>query len=230
MSRKRKLLDRHFRSLTKRVVLLFVLLWATMLMSGCNIIAWGAQAFRDDDKPIPVEAVYTDLADKRVAVMVAADDQTLYRFPRSTYRVGEVVSRGIQTNVPGVAVTLPREIEAFQQRNPAWITVRPSRLMDQLGVDRLVIIDINEYRTNEPGNINVWKGKIDATVALHESDSEVPDNRVLEQTVVAGYPEGTEFGLIREHAQEGAVEQAMLKTFTLRAAGLFYDHEEMPVR
>ena len=216
----------HYRSLIKRMVLLFTLLWLTMHLSGCNLVAWGAQAFRDEDKPVPVSAEYLDMADKRIAVLVSADDQTLFRFPRSMYRVCEAVSRGIATNVEDATVTLPKEIDEFQRRNPYWITTRPSRLINQLGVDRLVIIDLSEYRTNEPGNANVWKGVVAGSVSVYEAESENPDNRTFERHVEAQYPSGSRFGEIKDHATEDAIETATLQLFALRAGGLFYDHEE----
>ncbi|MEM7625653.1 MAG: hypothetical protein AAF333_08495 [Planctomycetota bacterium] len=227
---KSMILSRNYRSLAKRVLLLFVLLWTTLLLSGCNIIGWGAQVFRDDDKPIPVAAEYTDLDEKRVAVLVSADEYTLFRFPRSPFVVSTTVSNSIANNVPGVAVSLPREIDEFQRRNPYWITARPSRLIKQLGVDRLVVIELNEYRTNEEGNANVWRGVIDGMVAVYEAEAEVPDNRVFEKQVRAEFPENSEFGMISYHAEEEAIEAAVLELFTLRAAGLFFDHEEAPPR
>jgi hypothetical protein len=221
-------LARHHQSLLKRMLLLFVLLWLVQLLVGCNIVGWLAQAGRGEEKPIPVAAEYLDLRDQRVAVLVSADDQTLFRFPRSTFRVGEAVSRRIIENVPGTDVTLPRQVQEFQRRNPYWITAQPSRLIDQLGVDRLVVIDLSEYQTNEPGNVNVWRGIIDATVGVHEADGEDPDNRSFERQVRVEYPKDSEFGKISESATQDSIEAATLEAFSLRAGGLFYDHEVMP--
>ncbi|MEM8737478.1 MAG: hypothetical protein AAGG38_03230 [Planctomycetota bacterium] len=226
MNKKELVLRRHYRSLVKRVVLLFLLLWAVLWFNGCNIIAYGAQAFRTDQNPVDVAAEYTDLEGKRVAVLVAADEYTLFRFPRSPFRTGEAVSRGIVENLPEVSVSLPKEIARYQRSNPYWITTRPSRIIDELGVDRLVIIDLNEYRTNEAGNINVWKGVIDGTVSVYEADGEDPDNRTFERQVRAEFPRDSEFGLVRDRADEESVEAAVLEAFALKAGGLFYDHQE----
>ena len=219
---------RDHRSLIKRMLLLYLLLWATMWLAGCNIVAWGAQAFRDDAKPVPVAAEYLDMVGKRVAVLVAADEQTLYRFPRAPFRVGEAVSRGIQTHVAETDVTLPREIEEFQRDNPYWITTIPGRLIDQLGVDRLVIIDLSEYRTNESGNANVWRGTVAGTVAVYEADGENPNNRSFEKTLRVEYPDDTQFGMISDNVNAATIETAMLEVFALKAGGLFYDHEVVP--
>ena len=219
---------RDFRSLIKRMLLLYVLLWGTMWLAGCNIIAWGAQAFRNDDKPVPVEAEYLGMPGKRIAVLVAADEQTLYRFPGSPFRVSEAVSRSIATHLPDTAVTLPAEIRDFQRDNPYWLTSIPDRLIDQLGVDRLVIIDLSEYRTNEAGNVNVWRGTVAGTLSVYEADSEDPNNRAYEKSLRIEYPDDSELGLINDNVNRDTIEAAMLEVFGLKAAGLFYDHEEVP--
>ncbi len=210
------------------MLLLYVMLWATMWLSGCNIVAWGAQAFRDDDKPVPVAAEYLDMPGNRIAVLVAADDMILYRFPSSTFRVTEAVSRRIATNLPDTSVTLPREIVEFQRDNPYWITTIPGRLIDQLGVDRLVVVDLSEYRTNEAGNANVWQGTVAGTVSVYEADAEDPNNRVFEKTVRVDFPDDSKIGVVSETQTQLTIEAAMLEIFSLRAAGLFYDHEEVP--
>lgn len=220
-------LARKYQSLIGRIGSLFILLWLTLLMSGCNIIAWLGQAGREDEKIIDVPAEYTDLQNQRVAVMVSADEYTLFRFPRSTFRVAEVVSRAIQTNVEGAEVTLPKEVDAFQRKNPYWITSRPGRLIDQLGVGRLVVIDLNEYRTNEAGNAEVWRGTIDATVSVYEADGDDPDNRTFEKQVRVEYPEDSHFGMINSTADEAKIEAATLKLFAIRGAGLFFDHQDV---
>ncbi len=209
--------------LCRWIVLCLVLLG----MPGCNLLGWGAGIFRPPGpKKVDVAAQYTDLAGKRVAVLVSADDYTLYRFPRSTFNVSETVSQSIATNVPDTTLSLPRELAEFQQDNPYWSTTRPSLLIDQLGVDRLILIDLNEYRTNEPGNQHVWRGVIDASFAVYEADSEDPDNRSFEQQVRAEFPENKQLGLISESASDESVEAAVLEVFALKGAGLFFDHKE----
>ncbi|MEM9420106.1 MAG: hypothetical protein AAGA25_13790 [Planctomycetota bacterium] len=210
--------------------------WATwcplfvisLLLGGCNFLAWGAAVTRGDDQPIEVEAEYLDLVDKRVAVMVSADEYTLFRFPRATDNVGQTVGNAIHGNVENAVVSIPREVAHYQRKNPYWITARPSRLISDLGVDRLVVIDLNEYRTNEEGNSSVWRGVIDGTVSVYEADSEDPDNATFQRAVRAEYPEGGTFGLVSADADRDKIEAATLQRFTLRAAGLFFDHEEMP--
>lgn len=216
------------RTPLRSVVLLAVLLGGTLVAGGCDLVGWAAQGMRgDEDAPIDVEAEYLDMAGKRIAVMVSADEYTLFRFPRATDNVGQAVSSAIQANVEGATVSIPREVAAYQRKNPYWITSRPSRLITDLGVDRLVIIDLNEYRTNEAGNASVWRGVIDGSVSVYEADGEDPDNRTYEKQVRAEYPEGGTFGLISESADQAKIEAAVLKLFAVRAGGIFFDHQDI---
>lgn len=214
-------------SITRRAAVSLCLLGLALTLGGCNFIAWTAAATRGEDKPVDVPAEYLDLIDKRVAVMVSADEYTLFRFPRATDNVGQAVGSEIQANVDQAVVSIPRDIAAYQRKNPYWITSRPSRLLTDLGVDRLVVIDLAEYRTHEEGNASVWRGVIDGTVSVYEADGEDPDNRTFEKQVRAEFPEGGTFGLIDAEASQSTIEAATLQKFALRAGGLFFDYQEL---
>ena len=207
-----------------------VLIGLSLAMTGCNFVAWAAAAGQGDDKPVDVPAEYLGMTDKRIAVMVSADEYTLFRFPRSTDNVGQAVSNVIQANVENATVSIPREVARYQRQNPYWITSRPSRLIDELGVDRLVIIDLNEYRTNEEGNASVWRGVIDGTVSVYEADGEDPDNATFQKQIRAEFPEGGTFGLVSADADQAKIETATLTVFARRAGGLFHDYQEVRSR
>lgn len=211
-----------------RAAALGVMLTTLSATTGCNWAGWGAGIFRPapGHKRVPVAAEYTGLQGKRIAVLVAADDYTVFRFPRATRNVNLQVGEQINTNVPGVTLSIPVEVDEYQKRNPYWTSQRPSQTMEDLGVDRLIVIDLNEYRTHEPGNQNLWRGVIDATVAVYEADAEDADNRVYERQVRASFPEDDkEFGLTK--GSDDAMEAQVLQVFSAKTAGLFYDHEVM---
>ncbi|MEM1109478.1 MAG: hypothetical protein AAGH99_12400 [Planctomycetota bacterium] len=212
--------------LLRRTAAMGLLLGLVLPLSGCNVIAWAAAASRKD-KPVDIPAEYLDMVDKRIAVMVAADEYTMFRFPRATDRVGLSVSNAIHGNVDEAVVSIPAEIARYQRKNPYWITARPSRLIDELGVDRLVIIDLNEYRTHEGRNTGVWQGVIDGTVTVHEADGEDPDNAAFQKQVRAEFPEDSNFGMISADTEAESIEAATLRVFARRAGGLFFDYQEV---
>ncbi len=187
---------------------------------GCAVVA----AFDPEDKPQPVAAQYTDLTGRKVAVLVRTDEMTRYRFPESTKALSNAMTRSIAQNVEGVTVVPTRRTLEYQEKNPYWPAVPPSRLIGALEVDRLIVVDVAEYRTQEPGNQYLWRGVIDALIAVYEAESIDPDDKAFEQRVRAEWPEGTTVGLVE--GDDATLQAAALSTFTLRGAGLFYDHEE----
>jgi hypothetical protein len=196
-----------------------------LFLGGCEFLGFMAGTL--DNKKVgsrSVEAEYTGLAGKRVAVLVSADDMALYRFPRSTYRVTHKVTQDLAENLPEARFSLPQQLTDFTQRDPYWVARRPASLMRDLGVDRLIIIDLNEYRTNEPGNEHVWQGVIDGYVSVYEADTEDPDNRVYEKQVRSEFPDASKVGEIS--GSDESVEAGMLQRFGRDVAWLFYDHKE----
>ncbi len=195
------------------------------LLAGCEGIGFLAGIFKNDAiRYKKVEARYEGLSDRRVAVMVAADDYALFRFPQSTLRVSQAVSQELADHLTGVRLSVPTQLDAFQKRNPYWTTRRYSTLMQELGVDRLIVVDLNEYRTNEPGNEAVWQGVVDGYVSVYEADAADPDNRVFEQQVRSEWPDASRFGEV--NGTDEAVEAGMLNVFAREVSWLFYDHKE----
>lgn len=193
-------------------------------LSGCEVVGAPFAAFSPKSQPQPVAAQYTDLVNRKVAVLVRLDEVTAYRFPHATRGITNAMTRTIAQNVEGVTIVPASRILAYQEKNPYWSAVPPGRLITSLDVDRLVVVDVAEYRTQDPGNQYLWRGVIEALIAVYEAESEDPDNKAFEQRVRAEWPEGTTVGLTE--GDDATMQAAALSTFTLRGAGLFYDHEE----
>lgn len=200
---------------------------AALLLPACGMAGWMAHgaAGGKGKKKVQVKAQYLGLPGQKVAVMVAADEYILSRYPDSLLAVSRAVSARIAANIPDATLVPPAQVVEFQKKNPYWTTVPYGRLIDQLDVERLVVIDLIEYRTHDPGNVWVWQGMIAGEVNVMEAESEDPDNPVFTTTVRAQFPEKSEIGDVNTDDQ--TVEVGMLVLFTRDAAGLFYDHEIM---
>lgn len=202
-------------------------LLALALLAGCGVAPWVAHgvAGGKGKKKVEVKAQYTKLADKKTAILVAADEYILYRHRHSTLAVARAVGTRLAEHVPGIEIVPPSDVIAFQDKNPYWTTVPYGELVGKLGVDRLVVIDLIEYRTHEPGNAYVKQGMIAAEVNVVEAESEDPDNPAFVTTVRAQYPEEGELGMV--NSDDETIEVGVLVLFSRDAAGLFYDHEVM---
>ena len=136
--------------------------------------------------------------------------------------VAVVVSREIAGKVPGVTVLPARQVVDFQQRNIYWNTVGYKQLAERLGVSRVVLIDLSEYRLHEPGNSNVWRGLLSGHAGVAEADSDRPNDLVYATDVTANYPPDKPLGLL--NADQRTIRMATLDLFSRAVAGKFYDH------
>lgn len=174
---------------------------------------------------IDVDAQYLGLQDQRVAVVVSTSDHTDFKFPEARERITREVTRRIVAGVAGVTVADPGEVLRWQEENPYWATRPPSMLVDQLEVDRLVMIEIGEYRTHEPGDKHELRGIIAASVNVVEADAPDPDNYGASFNKTVMYPDPTVSIVGRYAESEKKIEQIAQLRFCEETAGLFFDHK-----
>lgn len=198
---------------------LALLVTAAAVLTGCN----GARSFTQE--VIDVKAQYLDLNNRSVAVVVSMSDYAEFKHPNAKQAISEEMVRRIKANVPGVTLTSPGEVLKWQRDNPYWTTRPPSMLIEQLKVERLVLVEIGEYRTHEPGDKHVLRGVISASVNIVEAEAADPDNFGASFTKHTMYPEPGESKIGRVGDDEAVLEVRTQIRFCESAAGLFYDHQ-----
>ncbi len=199
--------------------LCLALLALVLLLGGCEFGAFIAPRERTYD----VKAQYHGLEGKSVAVLVAADEHTLFRFPKAPEHTSKAVSGAIQGTVPGVRLADPRAILKFQRENPWWPTLHYSKIAEELGVQRLIVIDLSDYRTQEPGNAYIWRGVMSGNLAVMEADGSDPDEIAYTQDISVQFPEEGAVGVLDE--SDETMQLGMLKLFSRNVARLFHDHQ-----
>jgi len=172
---------------------------------------------------VDVEAEYLGLADQRVAVMVAADGHMLHNYPEAPSRLTKVMTAAIAQNVPGVTTTIPGEVAKFQTANPYWMNLRYGDLAKKLNVDKIVLVDLVEYQTHEPGNSHVWQGLITANIGVVDAKAKDPDNFVYYNTVGVRFPEVSDIGIL--DSDDETIQLGMSLLFARKGGGLFFDHQ-----
>lgn len=199
---------------------------AGLPMCGCAIlnIAGAVANETERNKKIEVLAEYEGLENKTVAVLVHADAATLFEYPNVTLDVAGNVALRIRENVRGVSLLPPAAVIQWQYQTPAWTTLPYGQIADELGVDRVVVVDIYEFRLNPPGNQYIWEGAAAATVGIVERDGLDPDAFSSTYDVRTQFP--TQEGLTRENLSGQAVLTGLLTKFVQKSAWLFYTHIE----
>ncbi|MBC23079.1 MAG: hypothetical protein CMJ32_04080 [Phycisphaerae bacterium] len=213
------------RSAIHRPVLM-LLLPALLLVAGCDIfgLVGGISSNYERTKKIEVLAEYDGLVDKSCAVVVHADLSVLYEHPTAVPNIAANVSRRIQSNVNGVSVLSPREVLDWQYHTPSWSMMPYGQIAEDLGVDRVVYIDIYEYRLNPPGNRWLWEGVCAANVGVVERGGFDPDQFVETYNVICRFPDLR--GLGRESATQAQIQTGLQARFVEESAWLFYTHIE----
>ena len=202
--------------------LLLALLMLSML-TGCDMVGWTLDSTVGGPKEVKVAAEYKGLAGKRVAVIVAADEQTLYGHPGAPLSISKAVSSQLASALPDVKVSNPEQVVDFQRKNPYWATLPYKMLLKRLDVDRLIIIDLATYSTHEPGNTHVWRGVVTASVSVADAEVENPNNLTYTQAVGARFPESQPVGVL--DAEESTIEMGLNREFATRVATLFFEHQ-----
>lgn len=198
---------------------------AAVVAGGCEAAGFVAYTVAGGEgAKIKVEAEYKGLQEQRVAVLVSADAGLLYRHPNAQLEIGTAVSESIAANVAGVTVIDPADIVAFQQRNIYWSTATYSQLADRLGVSRLVMIEMREYRLHDPGNTVMYRGVASSRIEVAEADAPDPDTPVYATEVSIAYPPNRPEGV--PEANPATIRKGLIDAFSRAVVGKFYDHKE----
>jgi hypothetical protein len=158
-------------------------------------------------------------------VLVATGEYIDFNYPEVREQLTREVTHRIATNIEGVQVTDPAQVLKFQQDNPYWTARAPSQLIRALNVERLIIVEVGEYRTHESGNKHVLRGVVSGNVNLLEAEAPNPDNYAFGQSVRSVFPDETRTKIGTLTLSEELVETEARRRFAEDSAGLFYDHK-----
>ncbi|MFM1823056.1 MAG: hypothetical protein RI967_1322 [Planctomycetota bacterium] len=193
--------------------------------SGCVAGAIGAIGNQiERGKKLDLPAEYDGLENAICAVIVNADYATLVEHPTVVGDVTANVSARIRQYVPGATVLPPAEVLQYQYERSQWRALPYGEIAKELGVDRLVLIDLYEYRLTPPGNSYLWDGVAAANVSVIEADGLAPDEFVYSKNVVVRFPDKE--GVGRESARPDQIQRGLLTLFIQRTSWLFYRHIE----
>lgn len=204
-------------------------LWSVMLaaLSGCQVVGVAVENYRKDaTKTIRAESLA--LEGKSFAAIVSADRGIQGDYPMLmeivTAKVIERLSN--PANVPPAAGFVPaRDVLKYVYETPSWSLKTKSEVATALGgVERVLVVELLEYRLHDPGNPYVWDGMASATVSVYDPSSPTSEIAVFEKTVSVKFPDKKGMGL--EDMNASLVSQALTLRLVDRATWLFYSHEE----
>lgn len=216
----------RYRSVAVRSLSMLPFLAMIGILQGCQIFGIASVIGQniEREKKVEVLAEYDGLRNQTVAVVVQTDMSTLYQFPKLVAEIGVNMSRRLAQNVEGIQVLDPRFVLDWTYHKPGWETMPYGEVCEELGVERLVWIDMFEFRLNPPGNRWQWEGVAGASIGIVELDGFDSDAFAETYDVSGEFPKIAELG--RESSTEARIEMGLLATFIEQAAWLFFDHIE----
>lgn len=203
--------------------------WAAALMMllcvslpGCTEIGFLAEAAGGGPKKVKVKPEYRGLEGKSVAVVVAADEYMLFDHPDAPEVIARAVTQRLKVGVPGIRMLDPKQVLEFQSKNPYWNTTPYGELMQRLGAERLVHVDLAEFGVHDPGNSYLWQGRATAGVGVAASDAKDPDTLVYLTRISTLYPEDESLGVV--NADDDGIRAGLVFALASQIAGRFHDH------
>lgn len=198
----------------------------TWPFTGCQLVGFvGSSVYRAGSTQ--VKAKYTGLTDRNFAVIVAADRAIQADFPDVVGIVTSEITRRVADpkNNPGAnGIVAPEDVLRFQYQFPGWIALSPAELVAKLGVDRLIYVDMQEFRLTDPGNPYLWNGRASASISVIEAENDLGAVAPFREFVTVRFPDNDSTS--PNEIPSSTVQLVLLKRFVDRASWLFFDHEE----
>jgi len=195
-------------------------------MQSCAVVgvigAMADSAERQGSTTFPAD--YDGLDGYSYAVVISADRLIESDNPGITARLMQVIDETLKENTQATAHIPSGKLLAQLYADPSWQALPRGEMGEKLGVDRLIVIEIIEYRLHDPGNRYTWNGVASGIVEVYEIDSGLPDDPAYEQTIAVGFPDRQ--GLLEEEAPERMITSELSRRFSERIAWLFYQHKE----
>ncbi len=198
-------------------------------LGGCQLVGGMAASYQETASHT-VNATYRGLEGKSFAVLVSADRTIQGEHPGLVEFVATKMVERLSpaSNVPraGGFVTAADSV-SYMARTPGWAAKPMLELGKDLGgVERLILVEIGEYRLTEPGNIYEWNGAAAANVSVFELDAGEAKSEMaaLDRTITVTFPDKK--SMTPADISQQVVTSALAGRIIDRASWLFYDHEE----
>ncbi|MCP4759550.1 MAG: hypothetical protein GY894_03710 [Planctomycetes bacterium] len=185
--------------------------------------AGAAQNF-DYQKLKEVLPRYDGLEHQTVAVVVEAPLDLQYLKPDLLDQIAGGLMARLSEHVPGISLMHPLHVRDWQFTTPQWNALAFSEIASELNVDRVVLVDVQEFRLHPRGNRWLWEGVCRASIGIIERDGYDPDSYADAWEVSAKFPDID--GLDRDSASEWEVQTGLLAEFVKQSSWLFYTHLE----
>lgn len=207
-------------------VSLVLALVATATLNGCiaGTITGGMMESYRKSSTHAIPSEYDGLGDKSFAVVVAADRIIETNHPEVVASLTARITQRLIEHAGASGVVPPGVVLQYQYNHPRWVAMTYEELAKHFGVDRLVYIDLYEFRLHEPGNAYLWSGLAAGLVGVVEADGPLGDDFAFSKHVSVKFPDEKGYG--PKDYTKLQLTSVLQRRFIDRITWLFYEHQE----
>ncbi len=203
---------------------------ATLALGGCAIgalVGGMAQSYKKSSTHT-VKPETKVLDGKSFAVLVNTDRSIEEAAPGISAtllsRITEILANP-QNDAGATGVVPPAMVIQYTYDHPGWRAKSMEDLAKDLGgAQRLVFVELTEFRTTEPGNKYLYDGVAAGSVSVVEADSKLADYYTFERSILVKFPD--EQGHRPEEIPEAGVRTELMRRFVDRVTWPFITHQE----
>lgn len=198
----------------------------TLTLVGCQagvLLGGMAESYKQSSTHL-IPGDYDGLVDKSFAVVVAADRLIQTSHPQEVTRLTMLITQRLIEHADAAGVVPPAVVLDYQYNHPQWVAMTNEELAEHFGVERLVYVDLYEFRLNEPGNAYLWGGLAAGQIGVVEADGPLGDDFMFSKQVSVKFPDKDGYGPTDYTGDQ--ITAVLEKRFVDRLTWLFYDHQE----
>ncbi len=207
---------------SKRTSLAAVLLTAmTLSVSGCS---WIIPLIFIGEHKEKVPAEFDKLDGKLTAVVVWADQETLFDYPHVRMELSMYITDKMWSSMKNVRLVDSRRIEDHIQKH-IGTAIDPESIGNAFDCDMVVYVELLEFQIRDQESPDFVRGKIDASVSVYDIKAD-PDNarRYELDQVETIFPENQ--SLLFNDTNAIVVRKETYEKFAETVARKFYSYEQ----
>jgi hypothetical protein len=152
----------------KKLSLMLCLCLLPLAGAGCSTDLLGVMLANGDNEQ-DVDAEYTGLDNHTVAIVIFADPGVLFYYPYARNELSLLIASQMQKNLKGVRILDPSRVIGYQNDTLDWEAQDKTQLGKKFGVDYVLYISLTTFETKEMGMEYLFRGDIQADVAIYDA-------------------------------------------------------------
>ena len=207
-----------WHGLNSRALVWLGLACVALALPGC----WLAAA-KERVEGKQVNALYDGLKGHSVAVVIWADNETVWEYASAQEDIASFINQQLRTDMPSIRLMNYRDVLNWQQETLHWEALEVKDIGKHFSVDRVIYIELLEYSSHEPGSADLLRGHIRANAKVYETDTP-GDAPAWHGEIDTYFPKDSPADPGR--SSEITVRKRALEEFSKTLVGYFYDHKE----